>query len=410
MPPPLPSVIGDFLNSASLDEKHHLLTVLTQNIADLEAGRHSPPRISPDPKSFVEHVEDLEIDPELSAGVQTELESLKLISRASKNKKAKVKTQWLSPSEDSYNYANVVNKPKPISSFPHITRLMELANSHNGSTGDMDSCLVSCFSTSKAALSLHSDNEDLISQSSSICTVTFGAPRSLDFVSINKGDRRGTNVTEADFTLPATHHSMNIMKPGCQSVLKHRITAGIHVPNTSSVRYSLSFRKIIPKNLQEDSPPKAPSHKSSPNAKICPPLPPPQKPSTPNRTGVYLMAGDSFFERLDTGRLSKGDKKKVYNIAKGGTKIDAVLKSIQDFVAKNPSLDVKKLFVSIGTNDIRNCANGIEHLKNPVKDFMKAVRDLLPTTAIFLQSLLPIASNGNAHSDRNVETDEQSDI
>ena len=55
---------------------------------------------------------------------------------------------------------------------------MEIVNSHPLTTGEMNSCLVSRFPSHKATLSLHSDNEKIISQCSSICTVSFGAPRS----------------------------------------------------------------------------------------------------------------------------------------------------------------------------------------------------------------------------------------
>ena len=58
--------------------------------------------------------------------------------------------------------------------------------------------------------------------------------------------------------------------------------------------------------------------------------------------------------------------------------------------------------MSIGTNDIRNCQNGIRHLKNTICDFMRCIRNLLPYTTVYFQSLLPIHSNGNPYTERNV--------
>lgn len=418
MPPPLPLAITEFIESASLDEKQQLLALLTDNIAVEEAyfntantdidDLSSPPDPNVQPSDlgcFIEHVEKLDITPELSAGVETELHSFNLRTRASRGKQIKVKTQWLSPTDEPYSYTNVINKPLPLSSYPHISKLMEIVNSCPGSTNDMDSCLVSCFSTSKASLSLHQDNEPLISQESSICTVTFGASRTLEFVDINKcsGVRTGSKSIPADYSFPAGHHSMNIMKPGCQAVLKHRVPAGEHIKNVSNVRHSLSFRKLATQDNEKQTtspPPPRPSDKS-PGRNSSHPPPPPTKTSVPNKKGVYLLAGDSFFQRLDTFRLDKG-KNKVFNIGKGGSKIDVVLKSIQGFVGKYPSYEVKKLFVSIGTNDIRYCTNGVRHLRAPIRDFMRTVKDLLPTTEIFFQSLLPIPTNGNIHCERNV--------
>ena len=65
-------------------------------------------------------------------------------------------------------------------------------------------------------------------------------------------------------------------------------------------------------------------------------------------------------------------------------------------------LHVTKYFISIGTNDIRNCANGIRHLKSPLCSFMKSVKTSLPGTKIFLQSLIPIPSGGSIQVQRNV--------
>lgn len=372
-----------------------MLAALSDNVARLEAANLSPKPMDNDAADlthFVHHIDDMGIDSILSDGVEAELESLKL-----KSKSDKVKTKWLSPSNEAYNYAAVINNPTQISNYPNICKLMELVNSHTTTTRDMDSCLISCFSTSKAKLSLHADDEDLISQNSSICTVSFGAPRNLEFVHNNKKDKKGKRDVTADRSLPATHHSMNIMKPGCQAVLKHRIPKGTHIYGDSNIRYSLSFRKLAHSSTTDtkilvsaayDTP--AAASPNSPNQK-----------NTPQKKSVILIAGDSFPARLDEDKLGKS-KKIVHNIAVGGSKISAVQKSIIDYVEKNPNHDVKKLFISIGTNDIRNCSNGLKHLKPHVCELMKTVRRLLPSTLVYFQSLLPIPANGCPHTERNV--------
>ena len=406
----LPLAFSKLLTDSSLDEQRLMLAALTDNIARLESANMAPTpnkNDSDDLTSLVEHIEDLGIAPDLSAAVEEELKSFDMVSNS-----RKVKTKWLSPSSESYNYAAVINNPSPISEYPNICKLMELVNDHPATTGDMDSCLVSCFSNSKAKLSLHADNEALISQKSSICTVSFGAPRSLEFVHNNKRDKFGKRLVTADRTLPAIDHSMNIMKPGCQAVLKHRIPRGGQTPNSSEVRFSLSFRKLALKTpLQQSSDPVAPAHTSSskptlssapiPASSDSPQPSPKQSKTPPQKMPVVLIAGDSFPARLDSLKLGKS-KKVVHNIAVGGSKIAAVQKSIEDYVNDNPNHDIKKLFISIGTNDIRYCKNGLKHLKPVVCELMKSVRTLLPSTTVYFQSLLPIPSNGCPYTERNV--------
>lgn len=405
--PPLPPAFTELLSSSSLDLKQRMLTALSKDIA--HAKLHATPTTSTttptesnnDLSCFTEHVEDLGIDDTLSKAIWSELQSLRLRSRSRKGKLNKVKTQWLSPSNEEYNYGNVINKPMPISNFPNICKLGEIVNKHSSTTGDMDAALVSCFSTSNAHLRLHSDMEPLISQSSSICTVSFGPPRTLEFVRIGKLDLKGNNDLTADLSIPATHLSMNIMKPGCQSVLKHRVPEGVHQTGECNIRYSISWRKIV----RPDAPPT--TSIISPNipnedSTLAPDKAIPSPKPSQAKESVVLLAGDSFFARLEAPRLAKKNKT-VINIAKGGSKIDTVLKSIEDFVDKNPTKEVKQLFVSIGTNDIRYCTDGIKHLKTPVSNFMKTTKALLPNTEIFIQSLLPIAATkGSPHTERNV--------
>ena len=261
---------------------------------------------------------------------------------------------------------------------------MDKVNNHPCTTSDMDAALVSCFPSSKAKLRLHADNEPHISQTSSICTISFGPPRTLEFVKIGKTTKNGRPDTTTDSSEPALTHSMNVMRPGCQQVLKHRVPVGQHLRGQVNVRYSISFRKIVPTSSTEP----------------IPKVKEPEK-NVPPKESVVLMAGDSFFERLDAARLGK-NKKKVINIAKGGSKMESVLRSIDNFVKKNLSKTVSKCFISIGTNDIRNCTSGIMHLKTPLCNFMKSVKQLLPQTKLYIQSLLPIPTNGSHHVVKNV--------
>ena len=391
MPTHLPPAITEFLSNASLDEKRHLLSILSDDIAKevlLSSDSHEDKPVGDSPKTpisitdYVEHADDLDIDDDLSAGVLQELQSLNLKSRSSKGKPAKVKTQWLSPSDEPYNYGNVINKPKPIDDYPFICSLMKKVNSHVSTTGDMTAALVSCMSTPKTTLSLHADDEPLIAQDSSIATVSFGPERTLKFVWKTKKPNKNGNIP-ADFALPAKDLSMNVMKPGCQLKIKHRVPAG----TSTGPRYSISFRRIVPPVTSEEISPKSSKVNKTTN-------------NSPPKKKVVLMAGDSFYERLDVARLSKG-KQTVVKFSKGGRKIDDVHNALLEYV-KNPDEEVKTLFISVGTNDIRNCKAGINHLKSPLCNFIKSIKQLFPMAKIFIQSLLPIPSNGCPYSERNI--------
>ena len=376
-----------------------MLEALSKNISKLKVAAlstaiHPPMQPKPNPNDnlldMVEHVPEIpELDDTLYAGIITELESLKL-----KGPSKKVLTQWLSPTSDSYNYGSVVNNPKPVDAFPNISKLKDIVNHHPSTTGDLDACLVSFFQSSNTSLKLHKDDEELISQSSSICVVSFGSPRILELVVDGKKKKNRTDLS-TDLSLPATDRTMNIMKPGAQNVIKHRVKAGKPISGGPNWRYSISFRKISTLPAEEE-------HMEHPTmtAPVHPDLPPDKKPQEQKRY-INLIAGDSFAARLDPGRLGKG-KQTVYNIAKGGSKISVVQKSLENFAAEHPHLLVKKLFLSIGANDIRNCKNGIRHLKNPVGDLMKCSKILFPNAKVFLQSIPPIHPNGCQYTVGNV--------
>ena len=176
------------------------------------------------------------------------------------------------------------------------------------------------------------------------------------------------------------------MKAGSQKKILHRVPSG----DVGGIRYSLSFRRIVstpPILVQEADATPAHSERS-------------QVPS--NKRKIVLLVGDLYFDQLDTNKLAKG-KQSVIKVAKGGRKIDDVLKHTKTFLDANPDFEVRKLFVCVGTNDIRYCYDkGINHLKMPLKNFFTSIKQLAPHAKIFIQSLLPIPSNGNRFSDRNV--------
>ena len=425
---PLSSAVNDYLKYASLDEKRRLWKTLSVDIALAELKTVSlatlnafaatveqptaTPDTSPQPEvltDYLEHVSDLGITDDLNQTVLTDLKKLRLRSKGSKGKPAPLKSQWLSPSDTPYRYGNVVKDPKPIGDYPGICQLMDIVNQHPSSGGNMNAAHVTGMTTAKTKLGLHCDNEPLICQKSAICTVSFGSERELEFVwnssePTSQGNGR-TAQYKADYTLPARNLTMNVMKAGCQALMRHRVPAGAG----TGMRWSISFRRIVAPvediDFTSHSPaPSTPPRTSPPTPASATPPEDAQHVPGPTKKRVVLMAGASFYERLDAEKLGTRRSRKVtvVKLSRGGRKIAEVQKSVEDYLALNPDIDVKSLFVSIGTNDIRHCTDGIKHLRSPLCEFIKTMKKLCPNAKIWVQSLLPIPINGLMHIGRNV--------
>ena len=103
---------------------------------------------------------------------------------------------------------------------------------------------------------------------------------------------------------------------------------------------------------------------------------------------VNLVCGDSFANWLDSSKLSKG-RLIVENVARGGAQLHHVMGQLRAFAEANPATVVDKVFVSVGTNDIRYCPNVIE-LKPKLKSLCALISELFPKSRIHFQSLIPL--------------------
>ena len=317
----------------------------------------------------------------------TELKSLDLHSHGKK-----VKSQWLSSTSDSYEWnsykGTVINTPKPIVEYPSVCELMELVNKHPGTTGDMDSCLVSCFPTDSATLNLHRDDEKLMSHSSSICTVSFGTTRHLDCVIDGKRLPNGKPDIQPDVSLPATDRSMNIMRPGAQNKMRHSVGKGDTSKGKSEIRFSISFRKIVPVHHEpeetvhhEDCGNK---HKNSHIEKDA------HKPkdSSVAESHDHVILGDSLVNGLNVPR--------TLHLFKGGihpSEVIQLLPSCTDVLPPEAYDSVRTLTLIVGTNAL----NVTTHkrpvpLTQVIHDYEQLVLDLqklFPNARIGLFNVIP---------------------
>ena len=362
----LPQTFLDLMKTSSTELLNGMLCSLQSEIE----------RRRPDHSTFVSYVPDFCTDDVLLPAILTECEDMGLGTGR------KVTTQFLSTTSDPYIYPDTdpIHKAKDFKDYPNIRKLMERVNCSSLVDGPLNSCLVSKYSCPSSSLTLHSDNEPAIDQSKSICSFTLGASRTIEFFGKTSKPKK---VTEHRLS----EGGLLLMNPGCQGHFKHCIRAEnlSSSQNTQSgdqIRYSLSFRAhAMPKVVSNTITPDCNSIRSSPTNV------PPQR--------ITLIAGDSYATKLDTDRLGKG-KVKVINIAKGGQKITQTENSIVTFINENPNVLIEKFLISVGTNDIRHCREGISHLKGPLKQLCKTIKDLAPSSKVFFQSLLPLPLLRNA--------------
>ena len=383
----------------SLDQKTEMLSSLKSNTPTpspaVKVKQLPKPSCAEDVLKYVTHIPDFFDDSVLYDSLMSDFKNLSI--RPGPRNKKKRKSLWLTNNLRPYTFSNIVHKAQPLDNYPAISKIMELVNDCKDTTQDSDACLVTCYSAPSAALSLHSDNEEHdIDQNSSINTLSIGATRQLEYC--NNFD----NIALKTFEV--SDGTLTIMKPGCQQVLRHRICKGKSIRGASNIRFSLSFRKMATPDTTSNATPTSPATTPSTSRNISSTsdsLPSTHKLSSRPKPKISLMAGDSFFERLNADKLGKR-KKKVVNIAKGGSKLTQTENSIKKFHRENVDYNVDKVFLSIGTNDIRHCYdNGVKHLKPVVNKLIKVVKELFPSAKIYVQSLIPLPL-GNRFTSRNV--------
>ena len=357
--------IFDYVKAASVEDLRDILNSVQNELPKREGNV----------ENFVSHIEDFCDDDVLLDAVWAECESLQMNAGKGKNK---AQTAWLCSQNTPYVYtdSNPVHSPHDISGFPNIKRLLSLVNSSTEITGPLDSCLVIKYKNSLTSTSLHCDNEPLMDQEKSICSFSLGSERTLEFY---EGTSKNPKCAKK---IRMKNNSLVVMRPGTQQNLRHAVraepaTQGTSPENLGQVRYSLSFRAIVktgnPAGSQTNS--TVTSTHAGNNVQQ-----PKQK--------VTLVAGDSYAQRLDSAKLGK-EKVTVVNVAEGGAKMDKVQKQLEDYFAAHPNVQVEKILISVGTNDIRRI-NDVGTVRGPLKQLFSKICLLFPNCKVYVQSLLPL--------------------
>ena len=275
-----------------------------------------------------------------------------------------------------------------MSEYPGIGKLLELVNTHESTTHNLDSAFIMGYNRTESGLNFHNDGEKLIDQSGSIATVSVGQERRMEFC------RQG-GPREPEYGFVVNDGDLAIMKPGCQQNLVHRICPGAPETvggNANNWRFSISFRKVTPPSDDKEI---------SFDLKMDNDL---GKSNNITKRKICVIAGDSYSAGLDPIKLGRKNRKIVKNISKGGAKIDDVSKQLDEFFLGNKEGVVDKVFICVGTNDIRFCeGSGVKHLRNKLLGLVDKVKLLFPGAKVWFQSLLPLPVQ-NSRTIDNVES------
>ena len=221
------------------------------------------------------------------------------------------------------------------------------------------------------------------------------------------------------------------MKPGTQKALKHLVPAKLDTEiqgDLDETRWCFSFRARAKRYPLVTSPtlPTAPPLPSSPELALTGAPVEPSAPALsllspssssvdaapvlsllPNTTAgilnpessgkeksavskhICLLAGDSFAQRLDKIKLGRKSVV-VESVARGGARIHQVMGQIRTYHEANKCVIVDKLFISVGTNDIRYCKDGVKHLTGKFKSLCSMIQELFPDSKVYFQSLIPL--------------------
>ena len=372
----LPPGFADIVSSSSLEQSKSMLIYLNNFINNNQPKLPVNDDLT-DFLHYTDHTTSFLIDDQLKDTIIAEVTSMGIIN----NKANKVTTQWLSSDKRDYCFSEsprFKHPPKPISEYPGIGKLLDQVNAHTSTTHDLDAALVMGYNKSNTSLNFHHDGEKLIDQNSSLAVVSFGSERRMEFCY-----QGGPKVPQ--YSVDVCDGDLLVMKPGCQQNILHRVCPGAKEDHsiTDTWRFSISCRKVSP---IEDGDDDADGEISFNKGGDVP------KPVLP-KSKISIIVGDSLVTGLDHVKLSRKGKQNVKNLSEGGAKIRDVSLQLDDFYA-NGLTDgsvVDKVFVSIGTNDIRSCKeSGVGHLRSKLFKLISKIQLYFPDACIWFQSLLPL--------------------
>ena len=175
------------------------------------------------------------------------------------------------------------------------------------------------------------------------------------------------------------------MQPGSQRSTKHKVMPS----NSSEVRFSISFRRILTDNQQNGDP-----------EDIFPTDANDDVDNDGNKfINTSVIFGTSISKYLDEKKLQGKRDIKVINCSVSGATIPDVSNQMDTFNTSdhvvNGKLNVRNTFICVGTNDVAKLKNSTSHLYLPLVNLLKKAKMLFKGAKIYLQSLLPMSIKTN---------------
>ena len=331
-----------------------------------------------------------------------------------------------------YTYTGGSHPPRSFNENQYLKTVLEAVNERYPEF-DYNSAMITRYRDGKDFMPLHADDEDCISQNSSIMTLSFGETRALQF-------RPKDSHSFSDATLNLAHGDVVLMSQLSQSHFLHTIPKE---PFSSKPRISITLRLIVESDCDNytSSPPvscgtdglndsslgtppvhinpvvkittqpsassKPPSHSTPVAAKHQPNTNCSSEEPKPKSSTVYISS--SMFSALDSGKLSSKAQDATVFSYRGAT-VSTMHKKFQSdpIASKIDSQSVQRIFLLTGTNNIDDILNSPRGMRDKLIDpssrcsmekltktfdciesFVKFLKGWAPNAKIILLKLLP---------------------
>ena len=287
---------------------------------------------------------------------------------------------WLNSTNTPYEFGRVTYEATDISKFPAIVSILDLLN--NKFNLSLDACLVSCYKSGNIKSPLHSDNEPVIDLNHSICNISIGPNRTIQF----KDSVSKKVVT----SIVMEHGSLVTMVSGCQDKLLHEVLPDNNA-DSNDIRYCLSFRKlakVVPVTKVVDVDVNINNHSDEGKFKMDEDKPeslPESQTHVDNIPITHLIIGDSL-----TRDILPNDN--TVTMTKGGARmrdIIPLLDKSDNLLAPSDYKNIKSVILCVGTNAINDLSCPLLY---SFSDYDKVVRELIalfPNAIIGLFNIPP---------------------
>ncbi len=299
-----------------------------------------------------------------------------------------------------YNGQSATLSPSPILHGSIMDTLLKSVNMKLNTS--FNSILINKYKDVKCSLGFHKDDEECLDPTSPISTLSLGKATRRMHISLN-----ASKHTPAEEVM-LTPGSILTMMPGFQDNYWHAIATGRKsIEAERGVRYSLTFRKLLPSKDKQDPVPTTAAVAPAPTDAASATTPNSSKPHCPpfpvdkNNADTFVF-GSSLVKGLDEKLLSKHSKKfKVF--CNSGAHIGDIYGAVEK-VVKEGKYDTKKvtnIFLLCGGNDVEHFNEGADikykYLREDFEDLVEYTREAFPHAKLNIISMIPRRSKYRGH-------------